>query len=84
MFQQKINEIFNDMPNVFGIADDILVVGYEDDGRDQNNKVQKVLKRCRKVDLKLNKDKCHFRCTTVLFFGEVISEKWSTTRPTEK
>ena len=25
MFQHKINEIFNDMPNIFGIADDILV-----------------------------------------------------------
>ena len=27
MFQHKIDEIFNDMPNVFGIADDILVTG---------------------------------------------------------
>ena len=23
--------------------------------------------------LKLNKDKCHFRCTSVPFFGEIIS-----------
>ena len=27
MFQRKIDEIFNDIPNVFGIADDILVIG---------------------------------------------------------
>ena len=27
MFQGKIDKIFNDMPNVFGIADDILVLG---------------------------------------------------------
>ena len=27
----------------------------------------------RQVSLKLNKDKCHFRCTSVPFFGEVIS-----------
>ena len=26
-----------------------------------------------KVNLKLNKDKCHFRCTSVQFFGEIIS-----------
>ena len=32
MFQCKINKIFNDMLNVFGIADDILVVGYNKDG----------------------------------------------------
>ena len=73
MFQHKIDEIFNGMPNVFGIADDILVVGYEDDGRDHHKTVQKVLQRCREVNLKLNKDKCYFRCTSVPFLGEVIS-----------
>ena len=72
MFQRKIDDIFNDMPNVFGIVDDILVVGYEDDGRDHNETAQKVPQRCRKVNLKLNKDRCHFRCTSVLFFEEVI------------
>ena len=61
------------MPIVFSNADDILVVGYEDDGRDHDEMVQKVLKTCRKVNLKLNKDMCHFRCTSAPFFGEVIS-----------
>ena len=46
MFQRKIDEIFNDMPNIFGITDDILVIGYEDDGRDHDNTVQNVLQRC--------------------------------------
>ena len=32
MFQHKIDKIFNDMLNVFGIADDILVIGYNKDG----------------------------------------------------
>ena len=32
MFQHKIDEIFNDMLNVFGIADNILVIGYDKDG----------------------------------------------------
>ena len=73
MFQRKIDEIFNDIPNVFGITDDILAVGYEDDGRDHYETVQKALQRCRKANLKLKKDKCHFRCTSVTFFGEVIS-----------
>ena len=27
MFQRKLEEIFKDLPNVFGIVDDILVVG---------------------------------------------------------
>ena len=67
MFQRKIDEIFKDMPNVFGIADDILVAGYEADGRDHDKTVQRVLQRCRK-------NKCHFRCTSVPFFWEVTSQ----------
>ena len=43
MFQRKIDEIFNDMPNIFGIVDDILVTGYEADGRDHDETVQRVL-----------------------------------------
>ena len=31
MFHHKIDEIFSDMPNVFGITDDILVIGYDKD-----------------------------------------------------
>ena len=73
MFQCKIDEIFNDMPNVFRIADDILVIGYNNDGMDHNETVYDVLKQCRDVNLKLNKDKCHFRCTSIPFFGEIVS-----------
>ena len=72
MFQCKIDEIFSDMPNVFGITDDMLVIGYDDDGTDRDAMVHKVLQRCEEVNLKLNKEKCYFRCTSIPFFGEVI------------
>ena len=36
MFQWKIDEIFKDLPNVFGSADDILIVGYEADSKNHN------------------------------------------------
>ena len=36
MFQLKIDEIFKDLLNVFGIADDILVIGYDSDGKDHH------------------------------------------------
>ena len=72
MFQHKIDEIFNDMPNVFGIADGILVIGCNKDGADHDKAVYKVLKWCQDINLKLNKEKCHFRCTSIPFFGEVI------------
>ena len=75
MFQHKINDIFNDMPNVFGIADDIIVIRYDEDGTDHNEAVYNLLRHCKEVNLKLNKDKCHFRCTSIPFFGEVMSRK---------
>ena len=73
MFQHKIDEIFNDVPNIFGIADDILVIGYDKDGIDHDGTVYKVLRQCQDVNLKLNKDKCHFRCTSISFFSEIVS-----------
>ena len=75
MFQCKIDKIFSDMPNVFGIADDILVVGYVENGADHDAAAHKVLQRYEEVNLKLNKEKCHFRCTSIPFFGEVILRK---------
>ena len=72
MFQRKIDEIFNDMPNVFGTADDILVIGYNKNGADHDEAVYSVLRQCQDVNLKLNKEKCHFRWTSTPFFGEVV------------
>ena len=51
MFQHKIDEIFKDLPNVFGIADDILVVRYDSDGKDHDKTLWWVLKICRNVNL---------------------------------
>ena len=36
MFQHKIEENFSDMPNVFGIMDDILVIGNDENGVDHD------------------------------------------------
>ena len=32
----KNDKIFKDLPNVFGIVDNILVVGYDSDGKDHD------------------------------------------------
>ena len=71
MIPRKIDDMFKDIPNVFGIVDDILVAGYEADGKDHDERVQRVLQRSRQVNLKLNKDKCHFRCITIPIFGKL-------------
>ena len=72
-FQWKTDKIFKDLLNVFGTAGDILVVGYDSDGKDHDEMLWKVLQICKQVNLKLNEDKCHFIYTSVPFFGEVIS-----------
>ena len=56
MFQRKIDKIFNDMPNIFGIADNILVLGYDKDGADHDKAVYNVLSQCQDVNLKLNEE----------------------------
>ena len=71
MFQCKTDEISN-MLNVFGIMDDILIIGYHENGADQDTAVHKVLWRCKEVNLKLNKEKCHFMYTSIPFFGKGI------------
>ena len=35
MFHQNINKILEDLPNAFGITDNILVIGYDADGREK-------------------------------------------------
>ena len=60
------------MTNVFGIADDILVIGFDKDGADHDKAVYDVLRQCQDVNLKLNKEKCHFSCTSIPFFCKVV------------
>ena len=43
MFQRKIDNIFRNGPNLFDIADDILIVGYDDSGADHNRMLLNVL-----------------------------------------
>ena len=61
MFQRKIDKLFNDISNVFGIANDILIAGFDANDRDHDASLKQVLQTCRQDKLKLNKEKCLFR-----------------------
>ena len=52
MFHHKIDEIFNDIPNVFGIADDMLVIWYDKDRTDHDRAVYRVLRHCQECKFK--------------------------------
>ena len=43
MFQCKIDEFYNNMPDIFGIVDNILVLGYDKNGADHDAVVHKLL-----------------------------------------
>ena len=51
MFQKKIDELFSGMPNVFSIADDTLLVGYDEQGREHDEMLEKVEWLCRQSSL---------------------------------
>ena len=63
------------MPNVLSNAEDILIASFDDQGRDHDATLDKVLRISRKVNVKLNKDKCLFRCPGIPFFVEIISQQ---------
>ena len=37
--------------------------------------VCRVQQRCKEVNLRLNKEKCYFKCTSIPYFGKVISRR---------
>ena len=55
------------------IADDILIAGFDKHGRDHNTIMEEILWICKQSNLKLNKGKYLYRCTSIPFFGEIIS-----------
>ena len=57
MFQRQIDNLFHVVPIVFGTADDILIADINELGRDHDEAVDKVLKLCRKANLKPYEEK---------------------------
>ena len=46
MFHRNIDKIFKGLPNIFVIADDILIVAYDTEGRDHNRTLGQVMLIC--------------------------------------
>ena len=65
--------MFKELLNAFHIEDDIIVVGFQDDETDHDRTLYRVPQICKEENLKLNMDKCHFRCISIPIFGKIIS-----------
>ena len=46
MFQQIFDEIFRDLPDVFGIAADILILVCDTGGRDHDRTLRHIMQIC--------------------------------------
>lgn len=65
-----MNEILKCLPGVVCHVDDILVSGR--DQKEHDNRLHTVLKRLETAGVTLNKEKCQFFCTKIVFLGHVI------------
>ena len=73
VFQRKLDEVFKNIPNVGGIADDILIVGnppQEDDQAFIN-----MLEASRNNNVSLNSEKLQFKQPKIGFYGQAITDK---------
>ena len=55
MFEKKRDKLFGDMSNVCGIADEILIVGFDKQGEDHDETLDKVLQFWRYPNVSLTK-----------------------------
>ena len=72
VFQRKLDEAFKGIPNVTGIADDIIVSGATVEEHDKA--LRAMLDASRRNNVGLNSEKFQFRQSSVSFFGHTISE----------
>ncbi len=70
-FQLKLDALYHDEPNQTGIVDDIVIVGYKDDGSNYDAAVERCLRIAQTNGLQFNPAKCIFRCTQLPFFGQL-------------
>ena len=74
VFQQKLDECIGDIRNVYCIADDIMVVGYEEDHSDHDKALTNLFQRAEKCNLKFNLDKIQYKKKPVYYASRAIGE----------
>ena len=73
VFQRKLDHCIGDIENVYCIADDIMVIGYEEDHSDHDKSLQSLFERAEECNIKFNYDKIRFKKKEVTFFGETYT-----------
>ncbi|CAB4030059.1 Retrovirus-related Pol poly from transposon, partial [Paramuricea clavata] len=71
IFQNSIAELLTHLPGCKNISDDIIVYGR--DVREHDENLNRVSTRLREHNARLNRDKCAFRKSEVIFYGHSFS-----------
>ena len=69
----KIDSIFLNLENVMIVADDIMVIGYQEDRQDHDKAFTQLLETAKKNNIKLNFDKIQYKQKEVEFFAETYT-----------
>ena len=70
VFQRKLDSIFLNLENVMIIADDIMVIGYQEDEQDHDKAFTQLLETVKKNNIMLNFNKIQYKQKEVEFFGK--------------
>ena len=78
-FQQKLDQNLEGLEGIYKVADDILITSCgkskEEAVKHHDANLLKLLDRCRKRNLKLNRDKLQLKCTETPFIGNVLTSE---------
>lgn len=72
VYHKTIHTIFENIPGVTTMMDDVIVWGSTK--MEHDTRLRQVLDRTRTINLKLNKDKCEFAVKSLTFIGDVVSD----------
>ena len=70
---KKLDSIFLNLDNVMIIADDIMVIGYQEDEWDHDIAFTKLLETMKENNIKINFDKFWYNQKEVEFFGKIYT-----------
>ncbi|KAK3755128.1 hypothetical protein QZH41_005886 [Actinostola sp. cb2023] len=71
VFQRRMSQAFEDIEGCDEIVDDILIWGRDE--KEHNDRLAKVLKRARAINLKLNKEKSKILRDELSYIGHIIT-----------
>ena len=73
VFQWKLDKCFGHIKNLIVIANNVMVIGKNDNHKDHDLAFTTLLQTVRRCNVKLNYDKLKFKCTEVNFYGETYT-----------